>query len=401
MTAPIEPRLPKESPIPASHLPPLVRPRLPARMATAFVMAATGFISKSWLSIWNTTEVIGLDRFLEVLDSRRDISGRERGLITVSNHTSVIDDPLMWGALPARYFFNPDNLRWSFASHDICFTNRFLGAFFASGQTMPMHRLAYSPLAGPFQPTMTQAIRLLCDGPFTSPTPPPERITSSMRPPFPAPIHREIADPFSSPASAYRYTTDDVDSFSAPSAYRNRRFSWVHFFPEGMIHQHPDRAMRYFKHGVGRLVLESEPLPQIIPIWIEGFDHCMHEGRSWPRFMPRAFKNLRIVFGEEIDGEQLFGDLRRKWQGLMTMQREKIGTENLEVGVLNEALKYGDEAIKLRIEAARRMRLEVLKLRQRFGWPDEDPKATLAETWRREGPAREWPQNDGSWTREA
>jgi monolysocardiolipin acyltransferase len=30
----------------------------------------------------------------------------------------------MWGVLPVRYMFSPDNLRWSMGSHDICFKNR-------------------------------------------------------------------------------------------------------------------------------------------------------------------------------------------------------------------------------------------------------------------------------------
>jgi monolysocardiolipin acyltransferase len=30
-----------------------------------------------------------MDKFLELLDERADVEGRERGLITVSNHVSV------------------------------------------------------------------------------------------------------------------------------------------------------------------------------------------------------------------------------------------------------------------------------------------------------------------------
>lgn len=397
----MESPLPKELPIAPNSPPPLLRPPLGSRLCTGFVMAATGLLSKSWLSIWNSTEVIGLERFLKILDDRQDVESRQRGLITVSNHTSVVDDPLMWGVLPLRYFFNPENLRWSFASHDICFTNRFTSSFFATGQTLPMHRLAYSPLGGPFQPSMTQAIRLLCGRPFTSPSPPPERVFSSVQAPVRSSIHHEIHDPFSSPCAAYTYTTNGVNSYPAPSSYLNRRFSWVHFFPEGMIHQHPDRTMRYYKHGFGRLVLEADPLPQIVPIWIEGLDQCMHESRKWPRFIPRAFKRLRVIFGEEVDAERVFGDLRRRWQRLVLSQKRRIGNQYVDVGILDEELKYGEEAVKLRIEASRRIREEVLKLRRQSGWPDEDPKATLAETWVREGPSRVGLQKDGSWIREA
>ena len=45
-------------------------------------MAFSGSISRAFLFGLNRTEVHGLDDFLEVLDGRADVEGRERGLIT-------------------------------------------------------------------------------------------------------------------------------------------------------------------------------------------------------------------------------------------------------------------------------------------------------------------------------
>jgi hypothetical protein len=45
-------------------------------------MGVTGFLSRSFLFGFNNTEVIGLDRFLEVLDGRKDVGAREKGLLT-------------------------------------------------------------------------------------------------------------------------------------------------------------------------------------------------------------------------------------------------------------------------------------------------------------------------------
>jgi len=45
-------------------------------------MGLTGSISRGFLYGLNRIEVFGLDRFLETLDKREDIDGRERGLIT-------------------------------------------------------------------------------------------------------------------------------------------------------------------------------------------------------------------------------------------------------------------------------------------------------------------------------
>ena len=45
-------------------------------------MGAIGSVCRTFYFGLNKTNVIGLDRFLEVLDSRKDVEGRQRGLIT-------------------------------------------------------------------------------------------------------------------------------------------------------------------------------------------------------------------------------------------------------------------------------------------------------------------------------
>jgi hypothetical protein len=35
-----------------------------------------------------------------------------------------LDDPLIWGMLPMRYFFDAVNMRWGLGAHDICFKNK-------------------------------------------------------------------------------------------------------------------------------------------------------------------------------------------------------------------------------------------------------------------------------------
>ena len=172
----------------------------------------------------------------------------------------------------------------------------------------------------------------------------------------------------------------------------------MHIFPEGMIHQSEQRIMRYFKWGVSRLVLESEPMPDVVPIFIEGFDMIMNEERKFPRFIPRPFQNIRVTFGEKLDMEEVFGDLRARWKQLRAEEERKNGT--LDVGVLNDALKYSDEAVKVRIECTDRIRKAVLDVRRQRGYSDEDPKNNLASTWLREGTNREGRQDDGTLTRE-
>jgi monolysocardiolipin acyltransferase len=154
------------------------------------------------------------------------------------------------------------------------------------------------------------------------------------------------------------------------------------------------------------MILESEPLPDIIPIFIDGTQHVMHESRTFPRFIPRAGKKIKVVFGDSVDGEKVFGDLRLRWKALVEMQREALEKKGLdttmEMGVLTEGLKYNPEVVALRLETTRRMRNEVVKLRKSLGYDEEDPKNGLVETWIEEGKtgAREGHMKDDSWTKD-
>jgi hypothetical protein len=80
-------------------------PSLPWRTSSVFTMAAVGLLSRGFLYGLSRTETHGLDGFLKLLDERKDVEGRERGLVTgvsyssgfmmvlisfvVSNHVSV------------------------------------------------------------------------------------------------------------------------------------------------------------------------------------------------------------------------------------------------------------------------------------------------------------------------
>lgn len=160
--------------------------------------------------------------------------------------------------------------------------------------------------------------------------------------------------------------------------------------------------MRYFKWGVSRLILESEPCPDVVPMWIEGMDQVMHESRKFPRFIPRGGKDISVTFGEKVDTESTFGDLRERWRRLCARVRATKGdVAEEELGIVrDDELKYGEEAVALRKECTLRVRQEVLKLRRQRGWEDEDPKSSLVETWRQEGGKKEGLMDDGSWVKD-
>ena len=58
------------------------QPSLPWRVSSSVVMGVSGALSRLFLHGASYTEVHGLDDFLQLLDSREDIDGRRRGLIT-------------------------------------------------------------------------------------------------------------------------------------------------------------------------------------------------------------------------------------------------------------------------------------------------------------------------------
>jgi monolysocardiolipin acyltransferase len=37
-----------------------------------------------------------------------------------------MDDPIMWGILPYSYHWDPNNVRWGLASHDLAFQNKYV-----------------------------------------------------------------------------------------------------------------------------------------------------------------------------------------------------------------------------------------------------------------------------------
>jgi len=130
----------------------------------------------------------------------------------------------------------------------------------------------------------------------------------------------------------------------------------------------------------------------------------MHESRTFPRFLPRPGKKICVTFGNELDVEAVFGDLRRRWRELVdrdAKQRAQGEWDDLMLGIVPETLTYHPEAVELRKECTKRVRDAVLEVRRSRGLPDEDPKSGLVETWLREGPKREGLMDDGSWVKDA
>jgi len=105
-------------------------------MGSAMVIPTVGMMSKVFSGWLNNFTVYNREVLINVLNDRP----ANKPLITVSNHYSCLDDPLLWGMLDFRHFFSYRNIRWSLAANDICFTNELHALFFSLGRTVPIVR---------------------------------------------------------------------------------------------------------------------------------------------------------------------------------------------------------------------------------------------------------------------
>lgn len=118
------------------------------------IFMAVGAFAKAVANILNTTTVHNPDTLLRL------VRFRPPGvpLLTVSNHMSTLDDPVMWGfkgfpTMDARLG------RWVLAAEDICFKNTVLSYFFRIGKCIPITRGG-----GIYQEHMNEALDRLRDG---------------------------------------------------------------------------------------------------------------------------------------------------------------------------------------------------------------------------------------------
>lgn len=172
-------------------------------------------------------------------------------LLTLSNHISCIDDPVIWASLlPFSYYATQtDSVRWSPAAVEICFSKPWHSTFFSLGKTFPIIRGI-----GIKQPAMDFALALL------------------------------------------RYN------------------QWIHLFPEGRV-MRDDNQRRIsnrdrgymFKWGISELILDyfhrlesrglnreslSEKLIKVLPFYHLGMDEILPVGKS---YIPKYGKRITIL----------------------------------------------------------------------------------------------------------
>lgn len=106
------------------------------RIGTAIVVPTIGAIAKLMTGWLNHFQAHNTNILFDALDNRDP----ETPLITVSNHHSCLDDPLLWGNLRWRDFLRSSRMRWSITAQDICFTQQLHALFFGLGRCVPVIR---------------------------------------------------------------------------------------------------------------------------------------------------------------------------------------------------------------------------------------------------------------------
>ncbi|KAJ2494591.1 Lyso-phosphatidylcholine acyltransferase [Coemansia sp. RSA 2052] len=199
-------------------------------LSSAVVGVSTTAMSMFLALGFRKVMVEDLHKLTDTLEAKRD-----RPVITVANHESTMDDPTMWGVMPARMRWNPDYARWTLGAQELLYMNPPMNAFFALGQTIPTVRGD-----GIYQLAVEIGLRRLKEN------------------------------------------------------------KWLHIFPEGKVNQ--GESMIRFKWGVGRLIMESERVPIVLPIFFTGMKEIMPLSQNVPIPRPNPLKStLYLKVGDAVD----------------------------------------------------------------------------------------------------
>ncbi|KAI1789890.1 acyltransferase-domain-containing protein [Ganoderma leucocontextum] len=230
-------------------------------------VSAVGLGSKALLNLGfcSSVTVNGLGNLLKTLEDEE--RNRRRGIVTMSNHISTLDDPVVWGVLPARFYRDSRRTRWTLGAADIMFTNPVFSTFFRYGQVIETFRGD-----GIFQPAIDDAIQKLNCGEW---------------------VH----------LFGEGKVNQESNDIEKPNAAKLLRFKWGMCVAPSPCRL-PNNALTV-NHS-GRILMEAQRPPVIIPMWLTGFDKLMPEGRSFPyKFLPRAGAALSVTFGQPVPTQEI------------------------------------------------------------------------------------------------
>lgn len=108
-----------------------------ASLGNGLVIGAISLASRALMRSLNGVHTYRLGNLTDAIEKRP----QGVGLLTVSNHRSVIDDPIMLATLlPPRILVTPGRMRWGLCAVDICYQNKALARFMSLGKALPVMR---------------------------------------------------------------------------------------------------------------------------------------------------------------------------------------------------------------------------------------------------------------------
>lgn len=214
-------------------------------LASGIVIGIVGTLGRMLMRGLNTLHAYRMEVLFEAIERRSP----DQGLVTISNHRSVADDPFMLGAmLPPRILWRPQVMRWGLCSVDICFQNPLLAHFVTIGKALPIMRGG------------------------------------------------GVGHPF---------------LFAA--ADKIIRGDWVHIYPEGRVVQSSIGYLKRGLGKMLTIAYEqrggSVGLPVVLPMYHEGGENVMPQDQSTNdllRRIPRVGNRMYAIIGDPVDLREIF-----------------------------------------------------------------------------------------------
>ena len=204
---------------------------LSAAILETFGFVTFGLYSKFAMQVCNTTHFDNAEHLRRLIAD--GAPGRDgRGLVTVSNHVTAVDDPGVVATLiDAKNFSTPGNMRWQMCATDRCFKVRAALPGSGLGLGLGLGRLSSSL-------TLTLALKVRALLPFFRAG----RILPVLR-----------------GGGTGHHFVDEV-------VRKVEEGEWVHVFPTGK--RDPDsRSLGPLKPGVGRIIASCEQTPVVVPFY--------------------------------------------------------------------------------------------------------------------------------------
>uniref|UniRef100_A0A7S2NY36 Tafazzin family protein n=1 Tax=Leptocylindrus danicus TaxID=163516 RepID=A0A7S2NY36_9STRA len=133
------------------------------RISQMIALNVINFVIHVGMNYYNTFTLLKDDHYdflIQTIRQETNNPGSNKAVITVSNHNSTIDDPVLFGLLlPWDLKLRPMKIRWTLCSQEICFKNPAIAAMFGAGKVLPIRRQG-----GIDQPLLLEFARKIAGG---------------------------------------------------------------------------------------------------------------------------------------------------------------------------------------------------------------------------------------------